>query len=89
MKVAGLMETISCLVIRGICDSHKSKEWQRYAVAAVAAYARELLDELPTSKGSVRATFGPNSRKLSLLRVTAKKQDLSDSNRATPLNFQS
>ncbi len=72
MEAAGLMEIISCLVIRGICDyadSHKSKEWQRYAAATAAAYARELLDEMPTSEGSARTSFAPDSRKLSLFNI--------------------
>ncbi|KAJ4268431.1 hypothetical protein NW762_002494 [Fusarium torreyae] len=45
MEAAGLMDILSCLPIRGICDysdSHKSKEWQRYAAATAAAYAREF-----------------------------------------------
>lgn len=46
MEAAGLMDELDCLVIRGICDyadSHKNKDWQRYAAAAAAAYAKELL----------------------------------------------
>ncbi|QKX64098.1 uncharacterized protein TRUGW13939_11271 [Talaromyces rugulosus] len=46
MEAAGLMDAFPCLVIRGICDyadSHKSKEWQKYAAATAAAYAREIL----------------------------------------------
>ena len=46
MEAAGLMDNFPCLVIRGICDyadSHKSKQWQGYAAAAAAAYAKELL----------------------------------------------
>ena len=46
MKAAGLMDTFLCVVIRGICDyadSHKSKQWQEYAAAVAAAYAKELL----------------------------------------------
>ncbi|KAI1120850.1 hypothetical protein F5Y10DRAFT_289150 [Nemania abortiva] len=46
MEAAGLMDNYQCLVIRGICDysdSHKSKEWQRYASATAAAYTKELL----------------------------------------------
>ncbi|KAH7126218.1 ankyrin repeat-containing domain protein [Dactylonectria estremocensis] len=42
MEAAGLMDILPCLPIRGICDysdSHKNKEWQRYAAAAAAAYA--------------------------------------------------
>ena len=40
------MDNFPCLVIRGICDyadSHKNKQWQGYAAAAAAAYAKELL----------------------------------------------
>jgi nucleoside phosphorylase len=46
METAGLMDEFPCLVIRGICDyadSHKHKEWQPYAAATAAAYAKELL----------------------------------------------
>ncbi|KAE8410190.1 nucleoside phosphorylase domain-containing protein [Aspergillus pseudocaelatus] len=46
MEAAGLMDEFPCLVIRGICDyadSHKNKEWQGYAAAVAAAYAKELL----------------------------------------------
>jgi nucleoside phosphorylase len=55
METAGLMDILPCLPIRGICDysdSHKSKEWQRYAAATAAAYARELLEELPVTKSN-------------------------------------
>ncbi|KAJ5194498.1 Pfs NACHT and ankyrin domain protein [Penicillium cinerascens] len=51
MEAAGLMDILPCLPIRGICDysdSHKSKEWQRYAAATAAAYARDLIGEIPT-----------------------------------------
>ncbi|KAL4879276.1 hypothetical protein BJY04DRAFT_220396 [Aspergillus karnatakaensis] len=46
MEAAGLMDHLPCLVIRGICDyadSHKNKDWQEYAAATAAAYAKELL----------------------------------------------
>ncbi|KAL3450494.1 hypothetical protein BJX65DRAFT_14309 [Aspergillus insuetus] len=46
MEAAGLMNNFPCLVIRGICDyadSHKNKDWQGYAAAFAAAYAKELL----------------------------------------------
>ena len=45
MQVAGALNSLPCLVIRGISDysdSHKNDEWQGYAAAAAAAYAREL-----------------------------------------------
>jgi nucleoside phosphorylase len=53
MEAAGLMDTFPCLVIRGICDyadSHKNKRWQEYAAATAAAYAKELLNVIPTRK---------------------------------------
>lgn len=45
-EAAGLMNDFPCLVIRGIsdyCDSHKNDQWQNYAAATAAAYAKELL----------------------------------------------
>ncbi len=45
------MNNFPCLVIRGICDyadSHKNDQWQRYAAATAAAYARELLEYVPS-----------------------------------------
>jgi nucleoside phosphorylase len=53
MEAAGLMDELSCLVIRGICDyadSHKNKNWQPYAAATAAAYAKELLSIIPAQK---------------------------------------
>ncbi|CAI6101215.1 unnamed protein product [Clonostachys chloroleuca] len=50
MEAAGLMNSWPCLVIRGIsdyADSHKNKDWQGYAAAAAAAYAKELLSVIP------------------------------------------
>lgn len=47
---SGLMDTLPCLVIRGICDysdSHKNKIWQPYAATVAAAYAKELLLGIP------------------------------------------
>jgi nucleoside phosphorylase len=53
MEAAGLMNNFPCIVIRGICDyadSHKSKEWQSYAAAVAAAYAKELLSVTSVSQ---------------------------------------
>ncbi|BCS21079.1 uncharacterized protein APUU_21511S [Aspergillus puulaauensis] len=52
MEAAGLMDILPCLSIRGICDysdSHKTKNWQRYAAAVAAAYATELIEVLSVS----------------------------------------
>lgn len=57
MEAAGLMDNFPCLVIRGICDyadSHKNKNWQGYAAAVAAAFAKELL--LVVSVNSVGST---------------------------------
>ncbi|KAF3937693.1 hypothetical protein ABW19_dt0201894 [Dactylella cylindrospora] len=60
MEAAGLMDILPCLPIRGICDysdSHKNKDWQRYAAATAAAYARELLEILPATDSSTKASY--------------------------------
>jgi nucleoside phosphorylase len=64
MEAAGLMDIIPCLPIRGICDysdSHKAKDWQKYAAAAAAAYAREFLEALPATGDASRNSL-PNAR---------------------------
>ena len=46
MEAAGLMDNFPCLVIRGIsdyADSHKNWQWQPYASAVAAGYAKRLL----------------------------------------------
>ncbi|KFA79048.1 hypothetical protein S40288_08774 [Stachybotrys chartarum IBT 40288] len=68
MEAAGLMEILPCLPIRGICDysdSHKNKDWQRYAAATAAAYAAELLDVLPRPEQRFRAVQASKSRQSS------------------------
>lgn len=53
MEAAGLMNSFSCLVIRGICDyadSNKNKKWQRFAAVTVALYAKKLLSIMPGSE---------------------------------------
>jgi nucleoside phosphorylase len=47
MEAAGLMNILPIAVIRGIsdyADSHKNDDWQPYAAAVAAAYAKGLLD---------------------------------------------
>ncbi|KAN0070269.1 hypothetical protein V8E54_011850 [Elaphomyces granulatus] len=66
MEAAGLMDNFPCLVIRGICDysdTHKNKNWQPYAAATAAAYAKELLgvispvqvEKTPTAADAIKA----------------------------------
>jgi nucleoside phosphorylase len=53
MEAAGLMDRFPCLVVRGICDyadSHKNKRWQDYAAATAAAYAKELINVIPSQQ---------------------------------------
>ncbi|ERF76362.1 hypothetical protein EPUS_07069 [Endocarpon pusillum Z07020] len=61
MEATGLSNDFPCVVIRGICDysdSHKNDQWQGYAAATAASYAKELLQALPTNmvSGSQHAT---------------------------------
>ncbi|PKK49870.1 hypothetical protein CI102_5618 [Trichoderma harzianum] len=49
MEAAGTMDQIPVGVIRGVCDygdEHKNDEWQPYAAAMAAAYARAVLAEI-------------------------------------------
>jgi nucleoside phosphorylase len=49
MEAAGTMNQIPVGVIRGVCDygdEHKNKEWQPYAAAMAAAYAKAVLSEI-------------------------------------------
>ncbi|KAL2847645.1 nucleoside phosphorylase domain-containing protein [Aspergillus pseudodeflectus] len=53
MEAAGLMDGFPCLVIRGVsdyADSHKNSDWQAYAAAVAAAYAKELLSCVSVSQ---------------------------------------
>ncbi|KAL6894722.1 hypothetical protein GGI43DRAFT_424618 [Trichoderma evansii] len=63
MEAAGLMDVLPCLPIRGICDysdSHKAKEWQKYAAATAAAYAREFLEVLAVDGEAADAGYMPD-----------------------------
>ena len=62
------MDNFPCLVIRGICDysdTHTGKNWQPYAAANAAAYAKELLeiippvqvDKTPTAADAIKASL--------------------------------
>ncbi|KAL4913592.1 purine and uridine phosphorylase [Aspergillus aurantiobrunneus] len=65
MEAAGIMNELPMLVIRGICDycdSHKQKQWQRFAALTAAAYANLLLSITPTYQGD------SNSRKSDITR---------------------
>ena len=70
MEAAGLMDNCPCLVIRGICDysdTHRNKNWQPYAAAAAAAYAKELLGVI----SPVQVDNTPTAIKASLLHSPA------------------
>jgi nucleoside phosphorylase len=57
MEAAGTMNRIPVGVIRGVCDygdEHKNKEWQPYAAAMAAAYAKAVLARF----GPRRSTIG-------------------------------
>ncbi|RSL67289.1 hypothetical protein CEP53_003094 [Fusarium sp. AF-6] len=65
MEAAGLMDVLPCLPVRGICDysdSHKAKEWQKYAAATAASYAKELIEILPANDGTFESLDIHNSR---------------------------
>jgi nucleoside phosphorylase len=55
MEAAGLMNSAPCLIIRGIsdyADSYKREDhmWHGYAAAAAAAFAKEFINTIPSSR---------------------------------------
>ncbi|KAH7239941.1 uncharacterized protein BKA55DRAFT_542540 [Fusarium redolens] len=59
MEAAGITNRIPVGVIRGVCDygdRHKNKNWQPYAAAMAASYARALLDEIRSSDRTVNSS---------------------------------
>ncbi|KAI1303838.1 purine and uridine phosphorylase [Xylaria venustula] len=61
MEAAGTMNRIPVGVIRGVCDYgdvHKNKEWQPYAAAMAAAYAKAVLSEIPPRKSQAVGSPG-------------------------------
>jgi nucleoside phosphorylase len=53
MEAAGTMNRIPVGVIRGVCDygdEHKNKEWQPYAAAMAAAFAKAVLYQMGPGK---------------------------------------
>ncbi|KAH0562229.1 hypothetical protein GP486_003077 [Trichoglossum hirsutum] len=79
MEAAGLMSSIPCLVIRGICDyadSHKNKAWQPYAAATAAACAKDILSHMPSAESArTSADEAQNSQCLTDLRLTDPRFD--------------
>ncbi|KAL3475111.1 hypothetical protein BJX99DRAFT_259727 [Aspergillus californicus] len=62
MEAAGLMDQLSSLVVRGICDycdSHKHKQWQGYAALTAAAYTKVLLAVVPSHNRKEPACWVP------------------------------
>ncbi|KAL9572064.1 hypothetical protein ACKAV7_003781 [Fusarium commune] len=81
MEAAGLMDVLPCLPIRGICDysdSHKAKDWQKYAAAVAAAYAREFLEALPSTGDASRDSW-PNARPPEQADIGNRRQQLLES----------
>ncbi|KAI0138931.1 purine and uridine phosphorylase [Hypoxylon sp. NC0597] len=68
MEAAGVMNRIPVGIIRGVCDyadEHKNKEWQPYAAAMAAAYAKTILSQIAPKNGSCVAPKGEGARKRS------------------------
>ncbi|KAJ5976772.1 hypothetical protein N7501_000114 [Penicillium viridicatum] len=72
MEAAGIMNTLPCLAIRGICDysdSHKNKRFQEYAAATAASYAKLLLSYMKDSSDLDGAALRSGKEDQSLLGV--------------------
>ncbi|KAF7551340.1 hypothetical protein G7Z17_g5100 [Cylindrodendrum hubeiense] len=102
MEAAGLMNNFPCIVIRGICDyadSRKNKDWQEYAAAVAAAFAKELLGCVQPSEvdreRTVKDILGTALELLDEIQQDAatvrvkmeKKEDLDILNWLTPIDY--
>ncbi|RSL56983.1 hypothetical protein CEP54_008563 [Fusarium duplospermum] len=50
MEGAGAWDEIPCIIVKGICDyadSHKNKNWQKFAAATAASVAKALIEKYP------------------------------------------
>jgi hypothetical protein len=75
MEAAGTMNRIPVGVIRGVCDyadQHKNKEWQPYAAAMAAAYAKAILYAIGPRKVGSAQTIEQQSPSLGGERSTEK-----------------
>ena len=66
MEAAGLMDGFPCLIIRGVSDysdTHKNDHWQGYAAACATAYAKELLQLVPSREHTVNDIVSNRQRK--------------------------
>ena len=74
MEAAGIVNTLPCLVVRGICDysdSHKNKRFQEYAAATAASYAKLLLSYMKETndlEGALRPAKMDENRFLNVFR---------------------
>ncbi|POR34543.1 Putative Pfs, NACHT and WD domain protein [Tolypocladium paradoxum] len=67
MEAAGAMNRIPVGVFRGVCDygdEHKNKDWQPYAAAMAAAYAKAVLAQIGPREGDGQETTGLAMRKV-------------------------
>ncbi|KAL6358357.1 hypothetical protein LRP88_08542 [Fusarium phalaenopsidis] len=83
MEAAGLVNHFPCLIIRGICDysdSHKNEEWQGFAAMMAAAYAKDLLHQIPPNKIEAERPVGEvlNSIQRRLDRVLSTANETRD-----------
>ncbi|EQB46479.1 hypothetical protein CGLO_14452 [Colletotrichum gloeosporioides Cg-14] len=79
MEAAGLMDSFPCLVIRGICDyadSHKHKEWQKYAAGTAAAYAKVFINNLTSETNSSLKKFPDNSATVAQTILHERRENL-------------
>jgi hypothetical protein len=81
------MNHFPCIIVRGICDyvdSHKNKQWQEYAAATAAAFAKELLNIIPTSQVLSTSTVAGvvSEGKFAFLVSTASAASLTRSNQS-------
>ncbi|KAL2217525.1 hypothetical protein M432DRAFT_441334 [Thermoascus aurantiacus ATCC 26904] len=67
MEGAGVWDNFPCVVIKGVCDyadSHKNKDWQKYAAATAAACMKAFLEQWIVADEPITAGLSPALRLL-------------------------
>ncbi|GIC90534.1 uncharacterized protein Aud_006969 [Aspergillus udagawae] len=86
-EAADLNKRFPCLVIRGICDyadSHRNKDFQEYAAATAACYAKEVISRLP--RDGMQSTIAHGLGEPTKSHATEVRQDRAAATKQHPDN---
>ncbi|KAF3911094.1 hypothetical protein AA313_de0205807 [Arthrobotrys entomopaga] len=90
MEAAGVMPCIPAGVIRGVCDygsEEKNKDWQPYAAAMAAAYAKAILHEIAPSHRQTSHCSVPETKHLQVSQGSVSETSHGNTKRTLPFLY--